>query len=163
MLDEVTLSTQRHRRRIAMTAEEIDSFLGAERTCRLASLTRSGAPHVSALWFAWDGASMWFYSIVNSERWADIERDPRAAVIVDGGHDFGELVGVELRGSLVQVGEVPRLGETPVAELEVPERMFPAKYFGSPDGGMFHDKRHAWLRLTPEKIASWDHRKIGAR
>jgi hypothetical protein len=26
---------------------------------------------------------------------------------------------------------------------------------------MYHDKRHAWLRLTPEKAVSWDHRKIG--
>jgi hypothetical protein len=159
MLDEATLSTQQYRRRMAMTAEEIDEFLGSTRTCRMASLTGSGAPHVSALWFAWDGASMWFYSIVQSQRWADIARDPRAAVIVDGGHDFFELVGVELRGRLVQVGEVPRLGETAVAELEVPERLFGAKYMG---GGMFHDKRHAWLRLTPEKVASWDHRKIKA-
>jgi len=68
MLDEATLSTQQHRRRIAMTPEEIDEFLAGERTCRLASVTPSGAPHVSALWFAWDGASMWFYSIVNSRR-----------------------------------------------------------------------------------------------
>jgi len=85
MLDEATLSTQQHRRRIAMTPEEIDEFLSGERTCRLASVTPSGAPHVSALWFAWDGASMWFYSIVNSERWADIARDPRAAVLSQAG------------------------------------------------------------------------------
>lgn len=161
MLDEATLSTQQHRRRIAMTPEEIDEFLSVERTCRLASLTPSGAPHVSALWFAWDGASMWFYSIVKSRRWDDIARDPRAAVIVDGGHDFFELRGVELRGRLVQVGEVPRLGETAVAELELPERLFAAKYGMTGDGGMYHDKRHAWLRLTPEKAVSWDHRKIG--
>jgi hypothetical protein len=25
---------------------------------------------------------------------------------------------------------------------------------------MHHDGRHAWLRLTPEKITSWDFRKI---
>ena len=162
MLDEATLSTQRYRRKMAMTPEEIDAFLDAERTCRLASVTPSGAPHVSALWFVWDGASMWFYSIVNSQRWTDIARDQRAAVIVDSGHDFFELRGVELRGRLVQVGEVPRLGETAVPELEAPERQFAHKYMGTPDGGMFHDKRHAWLRLTPEKIASWDHRKIGA-
>ena len=62
-----------------MTPEEIDEFLAGERTCRLASVTPSGAPHVSALWFAWDGASMWFYSIVKSRRWDDIAA-PQAAV-----------------------------------------------------------------------------------
>ena len=25
---------------------------------------------------------------------------------------------------------------------------------------MFHDERHAWLRLTPERIVSWDFRKL---
>lgn len=26
---------------------------------------------------------------------------------------------------------------------------------------MPHDGRHAWVRLTPEKIVSWDFRKLG--
>jgi hypothetical protein len=26
---------------------------------------------------------------------------------------------------------------------------------------MRHDGRHAWLRITPESIVSWDFRKIG--
>jgi hypothetical protein len=25
---------------------------------------------------------------------------------------------------------------------------------------MFHDQRHAWLRVKPTKIASWDFRKL---
>jgi hypothetical protein len=25
---------------------------------------------------------------------------------------------------------------------------------------MYHDGRHAWLRVTPTKIASWDFRKL---
>ena len=28
---------------------------------------------------------------------------------------------------------------------------------------MVHDGRHGWLRLTPEKITSWDFRKIDSR
>src|SRR5262249_62131007 len=110
---------------------------------------------------AGDGAWCGVSAIGRGRRWDDIARDPRAAVIVDGGHDFFELRGVELRGRLVQAGEVPRLGETAVAELEVPERLFAAKYGMTADGRMYHDKRHAWLRLTPEKAVSWDHRKIG--
>jgi hypothetical protein len=33
-----------------------------------------------------------------------------------------------------------------------------AKYFGLPE--MTHDGRHAWLRITPLKIVSWDFRKL---
>jgi hypothetical protein len=25
---------------------------------------------------------------------------------------------------------------------------------------MYHDGRHAWLRITPTKITSWDFRKL---
>jgi hypothetical protein len=79
-------------------------------------------------------------------------------VLVDAGEDYFELRGAELRGSVEIVGEVPRTGE-PVPELDEPERLTGLKYHGGqparPDG------RHAWLRLVPDKITSWDFRKIG--
>ena len=139
-----------------MTPEERDEFLRAERTCRVASMGADGSPHVTPLWFVWDGAALWLTSIVRSQRWADLRRDGRVAVVVDAGHDFFELRGVELRGRVEPVGEVPRTGG-PVPELDVPERLFADKYAG---GQVLHDGRHGWLRVAPEKIASWDHRKI---
>jgi hypothetical protein len=27
---------------------------------------------------------------------------------------------------------------------------------------MHHDGRHAWLKVTPAKVVSWDFRKMGA-
>ena len=93
---------------------------------------------------------------MQSQRWTDLQRDNRVSVIVDAGGTFTELRGVELRGAAEVVGEVPRTGE-PVAELETPERLFADKYAG---GQMHHDGRHAWLRVTPEKIVSWDFRKM---
>jgi len=81
--DSDVLSTQKRGRRIALSKEELDAFLTESRTCRVATLTSSGAPHVSPLWYVWDGTSLWLYSIVKSQRWADILRDPRVAVVVD--------------------------------------------------------------------------------
>lgn len=155
------IETQRRGRKIALTGAEVDTLLTEERICRVATLTSSGAPHLSPLWFVWDGTSLWLYSIVRSQRWTDVRRDPRAAVVVDGGGGFTELHGVELRGRFEPVGPVPRTGDEDAPELATPERLFAAKYGGRPDGSMFHDGRHGWLRLTPEKAASWDHRKLG--
>jgi PPOX class probable F420-dependent enzyme len=149
--------TQRRGRRIMMTPDEIDAFLREQRTCRVATVSPDGRPHVGALWFAWDGTSLWLYSITRSRRWADLRHDPRVAVVVDDGKDYGELRGVELSGSVDFVGEAPRTGET-YPELDVPERLFAAKNFGL--DAMVHDGRHAWLRLTPEAVTSWDFRKI---
>jgi PPOX class probable F420-dependent enzyme len=149
---------QRRGRKIAMSDEERDAFLSAQRTCRVATLSADGAPHVTPLWFAWDGTSLWLTSIVRSQRWTDLQRDSRVSVVVDAGDDYMELRGVELRGVAVPVGEAPRTGE-PVPELETPEQLFADKYAG---GTVFHDGRHAWLRITPEKIVSWDFRKLGS-
>ncbi|MER7762131.1 pyridoxamine 5'-phosphate oxidase family protein [Streptomyces sp. NPDC097619] len=147
---------QRRGRRIMMTGEEVDAFLGTERTCRVATVSPDGRPHVGALWFVWDGASLWLYSIVRSRRWADLRKDPRISVLVDAGESYDELRGVELTGTAEFVGEAPRIGE-PCPELTVPERLFPVKNFGIEE--MPHDGRHAWIRLTPDSVVSWDFRK----
>jgi hypothetical protein len=112
-------------------------------------------------------------------------------VVVDDGHHYHELRGVEIEGEAVMVGPVPRTGgeDQPAPELAEPERLMAAKYFGpanlaadsGPDNlaatdggasqaagtgatdaapGMVHDGRHAWLRITPSKIVSWDFRKL---
>jgi hypothetical protein len=138
-----------------MSPEERDDFLAHERTCRLATVNATG-PHPSALWFVWDGEALWVTSIVKSQRWTDIERDARISVLVDSGHDFGELRGIEIAGVAERVGEVPRVGEAN-EQLAVPEQRFADKYS---DGTVRHDGRHAWLRIKPEKIVSWDFRKI---
>jgi hypothetical protein len=148
---------QRRGRRIAMTPQERDQFLAESWTCRLATQSADG-PHVTPLWFVWDGSALWINSIVSSQRWTDVQRDPRVAVVIDAGERFTELRGVELRGKAAAVGEAPRSGEQ-VPELVPVELMYARKYLGSDQ--FRYDGRHAWLRLRPSKIVSWDFRKQG--
>ncbi|MCX4232136.1 pyridoxamine 5'-phosphate oxidase family protein [Streptomyces ortus] len=150
-------ATQRRGRKIMMTPEELDEFLTTQRTCRVATVSADGAPHVSTLWFVWDGKSLWLYSITRSKRWADLRRDPRVAVVIDAGEEYDQLRGVEVSGSVEFVGEVPRTGD-PCPELDSVERLFARKNFGIDE--LPHDGRHAWMRLTPEATASWDFRKL---
>ena len=144
---------QRRGRAIAMDPAELDAFLTHEHTCRVATSSPAG-PHLTALWFVWDGTALWLTSLVRSQRWTDLRRDPRLAVLVDAGEDYAELRGAELRGRAEVIGEVPRTG-TPDPALDQTERLFADKY-----GAMYHDGRHAWLRLVPDSISSWDFRKL---
>ncbi|MFI9151250.1 pyridoxamine 5'-phosphate oxidase family protein [Streptomyces sp. NPDC053367] len=155
----MTATTQRRGRKIMMTPDELDAFLAAERICRVATVSADGAPHVSPLWFAWDGGALWLYSITRSKRWADLRRDGRVAITVDAGHAYDELRGVELSGRVEVVGEVPRTGE-PYPELAAVESAFARKYFGIDE--LPHDGRHAWLRLVPDAVRSWDFRKLAS-
>ncbi len=150
------LQPQKRGKRLAMTAPERDGYLAQARTCRVATSGAGGAPHLSALWFVWDGDALWLNSIVKSQRWTNLMRDPRICVLVDDGHQFSELRGVELVGEVEVVGEVPRTGVSNDT-LRAPERAFGDKYA---DGEFSYDGGHAWLRLVPEKIVSWDFRKM---
>jgi PPOX class probable F420-dependent enzyme len=148
---------QRRGRVIAMSAGELASFLGEQRTCRFATTGPDG-PHVAPVWFVWDGQALWVYSLIRSQRWANLARDPRVAVVVDDGHHYHELRGVEMEGQAAVVGPVPRTGDEDAPELAEPERRMAAKYFDAPE--MTHDGRHAWLRIAPLKLVSWDFRKL---
>lgn len=150
------LAPQRRGRRIAMTPGELDAFLAEQRTCRVATAGADG-PHATPLWFCWLGGNLWLYSLTRSRRWADLRADPRIGVVVDTGVEYAELRGVEITGRVETIGEIPRTGE-PVEELSAVEEAFAAKY-----GAMIHDGRHAWLKVVPAKVVSWDFRKIPAR
>jgi nitroimidazol reductase NimA-like FMN-containing flavoprotein (pyridoxamine 5'-phosphate oxidase superfamily) len=150
------LRPQKRGRKIAMTPEERDAFLTQERTCRVATVGPDG-PHATPLWFGWDGSCLWLTSLVKSQRWADLIRDPRIGVTVDAGTEYLELRGVEITGTVETVGEIPRTGASHDA-LTAVEQQFAGKYFGG--GDMYHDGRHGWLRVTPNKISSWDFRKL---
>ena len=150
------LRPQRRGRRIAMSDADRDLFLRDERTCRVATIGPDG-PHATPLWFVWDGAAAWLYSLSRSRRWADLRADPRIGVVIDAGADYTELRGVEITGTAEVVGEVPRTG-VPNPRLDAVEEQFATKYFGA--APMFHDGRHGWLEVTPTKITSWDFRKL---
>jgi nitroimidazol reductase NimA-like FMN-containing flavoprotein (pyridoxamine 5'-phosphate oxidase superfamily) len=150
------LRPQKRGRKISMTQQELDEFLATQRTCRVATIGPDG-PHATPLWFHWDGSYIWLYSLTRSQRWADLMKDPRIGIVVDAGHDYFDLRGVEISGTVEVIAEVPRTGE-PVEELAAVEKVFAKKNFGMDD--LFHDGKHAWLRVTPQKIASWDFRKL---
>ncbi len=138
-----------------MTDDARDSFLQRHRTCRLATVSSDGAPNMSPLWFLWDGGHMWLNSLVASQRWTDIARDSRVS-LVDG---FLELCGVEIAGIVAAVGDIPRSSDPDPSLAEV-ERQWGEKYMNCQSfrpGG-----RHAWLRVEPRKIVSWDFTKIDA-
>ena len=150
---------QRRGKAIAMTGEEVDGFLASERTCRVATVAGDGRPHVAPLWFVWDGECLWLNSIVKSKRWADLQRDPRIAVVIDAGEQFHELRGVEISGAAEVVGEVPRTS-APDEQVAEAELLFARKYMGGDH--FMADGRHAWLRIKADEVVSWDFRKNAA-
>ena len=112
------MQTQRRGLKMAMSTEEVDAFLEQERVCRVSTLGRDGTPRSNPLWFVWHDGCLWLYSLVPTQRWANIERNPSVSALIDAGHDYGELRGVELIGKVTVVGTSPaRASTTPTSRL----------------------------------------------
>src|SRR5258708_34937112 len=125
------IEPQKRARKIPMTDHERDARLAELRVCRIGTIGVDGGPHVSALWYCWDGAALWLYSLIRSQRWVNLQRDRRVSVVIDQGVDYFELRGIEFIGEVEFVGEQPRAGD-PNPEREEPERLFAQRYTRGP-------------------------------
>ncbi len=137
------------RSQLRMTPEELENFLRAQRTCRVATVSPDGEPHVAPLWFVWHEGVMYFNSLKRSRRTKDVERGSRVAVCVDAGESYGELRGAVLYGRFQDAGDVPHI-----------RKLFGEKYWGGMEIPAV--RSHAWIALRPERIVSWDFKKIPA-
>jgi PPOX class probable F420-dependent enzyme len=149
------------RDQIKMTAEEMSSFLSDERVMTVSTIGSDGWPHVTALWFVMRDSEPWIYTYAKSQKVRNLERDPRATLMVESGHQYQELRGVMLKAN----AELHR----PLEEVAaVSEEIF-AKYQGAQ--GTIDDNVRAGLRAQAakrvairfrvEEAVSWDHSKLG--
>jgi pyridoxamine 5'-phosphate oxidase-like protein len=140
------------REQLRLDDDELDALLTSERTLRAATVSRDGTPHVVPLWFVWRDGFVWINSLRRSRRARDIRDGSRVALCFDTGIEYGELRGAVLYGRFEDASDDPSLPEVKAA--------FGAKYWKA--ASVPDLKSHIWLRLRPDRLASWDFRKIPA-
>lgn len=139
---------------IALTPEEVEAFLTAQRTARVATCGPDGTPHVVPLWFVWVDGALFVNTSRGNRSVRNLEANPRAAATVDDGEGYDELRGVLLTGPAEEASGDPRLPEVRDA--------FGAKYFGGNRPHFELWRNRIFVRLDPGRVASWDFRKIPA-
>jgi nitroimidazol reductase NimA-like FMN-containing flavoprotein (pyridoxamine 5'-phosphate oxidase superfamily) len=137
---------------LSMTDQEREAYLSEERTIRVATAGADGVPHVVPLWFVWHEGIVFLNSTRGNPTVENMLRDGRAAGVVDDGATYDALRGVVITGR-VEVAEDDR-------RLPVAERAWSEKYLGGNEPPYRRWRGRVWLRLVPERIASWDFRKI---
>lgn len=150
-----------------MTPEEAAQFLDGAMNGALATLDRDGFPHLVAMSFARDAnGDIVMTSFGKAQKVLNLQRDPRAAVMVDRGLAYDKLQGVMIRGR----AEVIADREAVLATMRLMMRK-QARLAGGSDlaaGGEISEsyrrqaEKRVVIRLRPEKWASWDHAKIAA-
>ena len=144
---------------IRMTDAEIWPFIESRQSLQVATLNKDGSVQLTTLWFAVVDGAIVFETFTKSQKIVNLKRDPRIAVLVEDGTTYDQLRGVSInaRAELVDdPAEVERYAAHIVRKNnpEVPPEMVPQA------AKMIAQKRTVVV-IRPERIASWDHRKLG--
>lgn len=146
---------------ITMDEAEIGDFLAHARTAILTTIGPDGVPDPVPMWFVMDAEIMWMRTYAKSQKVRNLERDPRAAILIESGERYVELRGVQFTGAMRLDRDVERICRV-FADLMV-------KYEGL-DQALVSDVAHAYRDTAVKqvalacdwrtwRIASWDHRK----
>ena len=150
------------RDQITMSPEEVEDFLAQQRVVTCATNGADGWPHLMPLWYVVRDGELWAWTYAKSQKVRNLERDDRATLQVETGHEYQELRGVMIKARVVlhrDVEDVTALG----AEIF-------SRYTGGGSGGRPRGPRHGARSRRPsgwrctsstESIATWDHRKLG--
>lgn len=146
------------RSQVAMSDEEVDAFLAAQRTATLVTLGANGHPHAVAMWFAYLDGVIWFETKAKAQKALNLRRDPRATVLVEDGLTYDTLRGVSLEGSCEILEDREALWAVGVNVWE--------RYNGpyTDDLAPFVEvmlRKRVAVRFEVERTRSWDHRKLG--
>ncbi len=142
---------------IRMTDSELWDFIAASKSMQTATINADGSPHLTTNWFGIADGKIVFETYTKSQKIVNLRRDPRAALLWEDGTVYEQLRGVSLNGRVELYHE---LEEVAVWAAHVVRRNSPP-----PDGDIesaargLARKRSAVV-VTPEKIISWDHRKL---
>jgi nitroimidazol reductase NimA-like FMN-containing flavoprotein (pyridoxamine 5'-phosphate oxidase superfamily) len=125
----------------------LDRNLAEQSMCRFATIGKAG-PHVTPVGFVWVDKAAWICSQIRTQRFVDLQRDPRVALVIEQVGDPDTRY-VEISGDAAVMGEVPCVtAETP--EIERVEKRMVEKF--QVPRRLFYDGLHAWVRITPRRV-----------
>jgi PPOX class probable F420-dependent enzyme len=149
------------RDQIKLSEAELLELLEGERIAVVSSLGPRGWPHLMPMWFVPRAGEVWIWTYAKSQKVRNLERDPRATVLVEAGHEYGEL-----RGAMIEAeAEIHRDPETVLAFAEELTLRY-AEGIASVEGDAraaleAQAPKRVAIRFEPARVATWDHRKLG--
>jgi len=146
------------RNKVAMSDEEIATYVERSRTATMATIGPDGVPHLVAMWYAVVDGQIWFETKAKSQKAVNLRRDPRITVMLEDGNTYDTLRGVSMEGTAEIVDDPDRLFEVGVSVWEryngpYSDEVKPLVEF------MLHNR--IAVRVDVQRVRSWDHRKLG--
>jgi PPOX class probable F420-dependent enzyme len=146
------------RRDIGLTPQERTAFLDKAHKAALATVDRDGFPHVVAMGFLAKDGGIYMTSYAKAQKVLNIRRNPKVGVMIETGQRYADFRGVMIRGHC-EISDNLGLVERTMREIAARQ---------TPDGAPRSEavasaRKRVVLKVTPEKITSWDHTKLGGQ
>jgi hypothetical protein len=113
------------------------------------------------MWFVLRDGVIWVWTYAKSQKVRNLERDPKATLLVETGTEYTELRGLMIESN----AEIHRDPES-VYEFGVELTVRYAEGIDSIEGDaatalQAQAAKRVAISFPPERIATWDHRKLG--
>lgn len=151
------------RAQIRLSEAEQRELLEAERVVVVSSIGPRGWPHSMPMWYVPRGGQVWVWTYAKSQKVRNLERDPRATLLVETGHEYTELRGVMIEAE----AEIHRDPETVSAFGEQLTIRY-SEGIESVEGDaaaalQAQAAKRVAIHFHTRRTATWDHRKLGGR
>ena len=142
---------------ITMSDEEVSAYLEEQKVLNVATIGPTGHPHLVAMWYVVLDGSPAFWTFGKSQKVMNIRRDPKITGLVESGHAYNELRGVELVGTARLIEDYESIRDLGIRVS--------TKYSGPPsDAAMPFIEKQAQKRIgvviDVDSVVSWDHTKL---
>lgn len=146
---------------IKLSDEEQSELLDSERVAIVTTHGPRGFPHVMPMWFTVRDGELWVWTFAKSQKVRNLERDPRATLLVETGTEYTELRGIQIEAEAELIRATP--------EVAAFGRELAIRYtdgIDSIEGDAAaaleaQAAKRVAIRFEPIRTATWDHRKLG--
>jgi PPOX class probable F420-dependent enzyme len=145
-------------RQIQLTAEEQAAFLQEGHKAALATLDKDGFPHVVAMGFLAKDGAIYMTSYSKAQKVLNIRRNPKVGLMIETGKNYGDFRGLMIRGRCEIIND-PALVAATIHALQEKQ----SGKTETPREAILSAPKRVILKITPEKVASWDHTKLGGK
>jgi PPOX class probable F420-dependent enzyme len=149
------------RDQIKLTDEEQRDLIESERIVVVSSLGPRGWPHVMPLWYVPRDGDVWIWTYAKSQKVKNLERDPRATLLIETGNEYTELRGVQIEAEAEVIRDLDRIvGYAKEMTIRYSEGIESVE--GDAAAGLrAQAPKRVAIHFHPKRVASWDHGKLG--
>jgi PPOX class probable F420-dependent enzyme len=149
------------RDQITLSDEEQAELLDSERVVVVSSIGPRGWPHSMPMWFVVRDGELWVWTYAKSQKVKNLERDPRATLLIETGFEYTELRGIQIEARAELIRDTEAVFEF-AKELTVRYAQGIDSVEGDAAAALrAQAPKRVAIHFEPVRTATWDHRKLG--